>query len=54
MEWINYMATIQKQGGAVDVSAMMTAVAGPPQAAAASPAGITGLLAGLKARRFRA
>ncbi|KIV99587.1 uncharacterized protein PV09_08764 [Verruconis gallopava] len=61
MEWINYMADIQQKGGAVDVGAMMQQVSpgiasatSPAPASASSGTSVSGLIAGLKARRFQA
>lgn len=58
MEWINYMAGIQRQGGAINVGAMMAQVS-PSIVDATSPAAsgspnIASLLGSLKARKFRA
>jgi hypothetical protein len=59
MEWINYMAAIQKQGGAVNVGAMMAQVApslaqqGPGAVPSGSP-NIASLLGSVKARKFKA
>ena len=58
MEWINYMADLQKNGGAVNVGAMMAQVSpgiiSAQQPVASGPPSITGLLGTVKARRFRA
>lgn len=59
MEWINYMADIQRQGGATNVGAMMGQVApGLTQATAPGGSGgapnIASLLSGITARKFKA
>jgi hypothetical protein len=57
MEWIDYMAAIQRQGGAVNVGAMMAQVApalAAPAPIASGSANIASLLGSLKAKKFKA
>jgi hypothetical protein len=61
MDWINYMAAIQVQGGVVNVGEMMASLgvapaAAPPPLTAATTGSISvsGLVGALRARKFRA